>query len=266
MFGVLKDRVRIVVFNACHSEAQALAVAEHIEMTLGMSRTIKDRHAIAFAAEFYQAMAYDRTVKEAYNLGIARLIGEGEPDARNLVTLHTRPCVDVATMKLIPSVAQTEAPNPPATDLPSGIEPVPVGDGKSTPDQPKIGIITALPLESAAVRVILENPNLDDETSRQTGRNYWKGTSDSLRGGTHTFVLAQAGMGNSVAAIRATNMLEHYRDIEMIIMCRIAGGIPHHKNPAEHVRLGDIVVSDIKGVVSSSMTSSSASKVLRMAK
>jgi nucleoside phosphorylase len=36
--------------------------------------------------------------------------------------------------------------------------------------------------------------------------------------------------------------------LDHIIMCGIAGGVPHLGEPQEHVRLGDIVVSNRKGV------------------
>jgi hypothetical protein len=55
LFRVLKDNVRVVVFNACHSEPQAKAVVRVIDCAVGMSRAIDDDHAIAFAAEFYPA-------------------------------------------------------------------------------------------------------------------------------------------------------------------------------------------------------------------
>jgi len=56
-------------------------------------------------------------------------------------------------------------------------------------------------------------------------------------------------MGNNVAAIRATRLLEHFATITFIIMTGIAGGVPHPEKADEHVRLGDIVVSDQGGVV-----------------
>ena len=56
-------------------------------------------------------------------------------------------------------------------------------------------------------------------------------------------------MGNNIAATRATLLLEHFPTVTSIIMVGIAGGVPNPENPDTHVRLGDIVVSDRKGVV-----------------
>jgi nucleoside phosphorylase len=81
------------------------------------------------------------------------------------------------------------------------------------------------------------------------GRRYVLGTIASLRGGEHRVALALAGMGNNMAAARATLLRQHYRAAEAIIMVGIAGAVPApHKSDA-HVRLGDIVISDKRGVV-----------------
>lgn len=56
--------------------------------------------------------------------------------------------------------------------------------------------------------------------------------------------LGLCGMGNNKAAIRVTNMLNHFKSIDSIIMTGIAGGIPSFQNDEKQVRLGDIVVSN----------------------
>src|SRR5262249_20986673 len=58
LFRVLKDNVRVVVLNACDSEPQAKAIVKEIDVAIGMSDAIDDELAIAFAAEFYQGLAY----------------------------------------------------------------------------------------------------------------------------------------------------------------------------------------------------------------
>jgi nucleoside phosphorylase/tetratricopeptide (TPR) repeat protein len=114
---------------------------------------------------------------------------------------------------------------------------------------PTVGIITALPHESAAVRTVLGEPPRIDVPGSGAGRIYWMGDVPSPRGGSHRVVVAEAGMGNNVAAIRASLLLSHFPTVRSIIMCGIAGGVPNPDKPADHVRLGDIIVSNIKGVV-----------------
>ena len=101
LFRVLKDNVRVVVFNACHSEAQAKAVVRVIDCAVGMSRAIDDDHAIAFAAEFYQALGFGRSVQDAFDLGVARLMGEGVTNAKGLVKLHKRRGINPADLVLV---------------------------------------------------------------------------------------------------------------------------------------------------------------------
>jgi hypothetical protein len=101
LFRVLKDNVRVVVLNACYSETQAKSIVKEIDCAVGMSDPIDDDHAIAFAAEFYQALAFGRTVQEAFDLGVVRLLGEGVADAGQLVKLHKRRGVKPAEIVLV---------------------------------------------------------------------------------------------------------------------------------------------------------------------
>lgn len=73
LFSLLKDNIRCVVLNACFSEAQADAIAQHVECVVGMSQAIKDASAIAFAASFYEALANGRSVRSAFDLGCNRI-------------------------------------------------------------------------------------------------------------------------------------------------------------------------------------------------
>jgi nucleoside phosphorylase/tetratricopeptide (TPR) repeat protein len=115
---------------------------------------------------------------------------------------------------------------------------------------PTVGIITALPHETSAIRAVLGAPPPVRIAGPGAGKSYWMAEIQSANGGTHRVVVAQAViMGNNSAAIRASQLLEHYPDVESIIMCGIAGGIPHPSKPGDHVRLGDIVVSNQRGVV-----------------
>jgi hypothetical protein len=73
LFSVLKDKMRCVVLNACYSENQAKAIAEHIDCVIGMSRAISDNAAIEFAQSFYQGLGYGRDVKTSFDLGCVEI-------------------------------------------------------------------------------------------------------------------------------------------------------------------------------------------------
>jgi hypothetical protein len=80
LFGILKDNIRCVVLNACYSEKQAQAIAEHIECVVGMSKAIGDKAAIHFAGAFYRALGYGKDVKTAFDLGASQIDLEGLDD------------------------------------------------------------------------------------------------------------------------------------------------------------------------------------------
>lgn len=114
LFRVLRDRVRVVVLNACYSAVQARAIVKQIDCAVGMTAPIGDKAAAFFAAEFYQALGFGKSIREAFDLGVTRLSLEGVADAKNLVKLHKRKGVDPATIVLIADPQEGgPAPNPP---------------------------------------------------------------------------------------------------------------------------------------------------------
>lgn len=116
-------------------------------------------------------------------------------------------------------------------------------------DKPTLGILTALVKEYVAIKVLLENTIELSFPGEGAGRRYLLGNIPALDGENHVVVLSLADMGNNAAAARATLLLEHFSNIKAIIMVGIAGGVPNPNKPDEHVRLGDIVISNKFGIV-----------------
>jgi hypothetical protein len=100
LFQTLKDDIRLVVLNACSSRPQAEAIARTIDCTIGMRKPISDDAAIVFAASFYRALGFGRSVKEAFELGKAALLLEGIPEEKT-PELLTRQGVDASAMILV---------------------------------------------------------------------------------------------------------------------------------------------------------------------
>jgi hypothetical protein len=80
MFRVMRNDIRVVVLNACHSAVQARAIGRYIDYIVGMRAPIDDRSATIFAAAFYSALGFGRTVREAFAQGTAALMLHGMPD------------------------------------------------------------------------------------------------------------------------------------------------------------------------------------------
>ncbi|HEY5710127.1 MAG TPA: hypothetical protein VIS51_12135 [Solirubrobacterales bacterium] len=117
----------------------------------------------------------------------------------------------------------------------------------------QVGIVTALSEEYAAMRRMLEGPV---KTLKIAGdpNSYLLGSIPALRDGEevgcHQVVLTQLRKaGNPSAASVVTNMFRSFPAVKLALMVGIACGIPRPSDPAKHVRLGDIVVSDRQGVL-----------------
>ena len=93
LFAVLKDNIKCVVLNACYSEQQAQAIAQHIDCVVGMSRAIGDTAAISFAVAFYQALGFGRDLKTAFDLGCVQIDLESlsEQETPRLLANRTPP-------------------------------------------------------------------------------------------------------------------------------------------------------------------------------
>lgn len=98
IFSILKGNIRCVVLNACYSQIEAEAVAEHIDCVVGMSSIISDDTAIPFSTAFYGAIGNGLSVKDAFDLAVdtAKLT---EPHLPQLIANHVDPRQVVFTGK-----------------------------------------------------------------------------------------------------------------------------------------------------------------------
>ncbi len=117
--------------------------------------------------------------------------------------------------------------------------------------EPTIGVVTALPHEYEAVQcLMLGCKNRTIPGLWAAGRRYCFGHIPALDGGAHEVVLAMtSATGNNSAAARAVQIYEHFQSVNAIMMVGIAGAVPNPQKADEHVRLGDIVVSNEKGII-----------------
>ena len=64
-----KWKINCVVLNACYSEEQADAIAQHVPYVIGMSRDIGDAVAREFSVGFYDALGAGESIESAYENG-----------------------------------------------------------------------------------------------------------------------------------------------------------------------------------------------------
>ena len=109
LFKNVTDNIRLVVLNACHSEAQARVISQHVECTIGMSMEVGDEAAIIFASMFYGALAFGRSVGHAFEQAKTALMLQGVPEEKTPVLL-TRPTADALMVSIRESKARQSCP------------------------------------------------------------------------------------------------------------------------------------------------------------
>ena len=99
LFSLLKDNIRCVVLNACYSESQAQAIAQHIDCVIGIPGAIGDEQSISFSMAFYQALGYGRNLQNAFDLGCLQIHMEnlGDGDILKLISPKANPSEIVLT-------------------------------------------------------------------------------------------------------------------------------------------------------------------------
>jgi nucleoside phosphorylase len=194
------------------------------------------------AGEFYQALGYGQSVQDAFDVGRYRLAAEGLTDAEKRVELHARAGVNLPTVILVGSRPEPGKKYIPEPDSMERSE----TRGILERTEPTIGIVTALPHEFVAVKAMLEDPK-DYHVPGESLR-YVLGRIPGAEGRDHPVVLALGDMGNNLAAVHTTRLKTHFPNLNALLMVGIAGGAPNPAKPGDHVRLGDIVVSDKYGV------------------
>jgi hypothetical protein len=77
MIATTADTTRLVVLNACYSDAQAEALCDAVGCTIGVAGPVSDDAARAFAVGLYRALGHGRTMRNAYEQAQAALAGKG---------------------------------------------------------------------------------------------------------------------------------------------------------------------------------------------
>lgn len=118
------------------------------------------------------------------------------------------------------------------------------------PRNPTIGIITALAEEFVAAKYVI-NEALSVIVPGDNN-TYIKGVipSNHSPGKPHHVVLTQLKrMGTNSAASSADALLRSFPSVRTLLMVGIACAVPNPEDASQHVRLGDVVVSDRQGII-----------------
>ena len=122
--------------------------------------------------------------------------------------------------------------------------------GQATATKPTsfdFGIVTALPIEYAAVKAMMAEVYSVAAPPRDPN-HYEAGFIDGTHGRQHVVVTLAPKMGTNAAATTASTLMTTFNP-RYLLMVGIAGGIPNAANVTEHVRLGDVVISNEAGLI-----------------
>src|SRR2546421_332618 len=67
VFALYREHLRLVFLNACFTRIQARSLSAVIDYSIGSRKPIGDRESVNFAAAFYRALGFGRSVKEAFD-------------------------------------------------------------------------------------------------------------------------------------------------------------------------------------------------------
>ena len=171
------ENIRLVVFNSCFSSGQAEAVTEHVEAAIGMNTAIGDEAAQVFAAQFYSAIGFGKSVQVAFGQAKAALMLEGIPE-EDTPELFTRDGVDAANIYLV----RPERPDPIAlvrspTSIMPGLKPSDVAVLKAACESKakELGdYVTVSELANVLSPENLTEEDVEESISILTGRGFLK--------------------------------------------------------------------------------------------
>ena len=94
------DKIHLIFFNACFSYEQAYEVVSHVDAAIGMTDSINDNDACAFAAQFYSSLGFGHSVKKAFEQAKGVMMLESPIEA-NIPMLYTKDNINADTLYLV---------------------------------------------------------------------------------------------------------------------------------------------------------------------
>lgn len=93
LFKALKENIKIVILNACYTQEQAKSISTVIDCVIGINNSIYDESAIKFAASFYRAIGFAKSVQNAFEQGKAAIALAGGIDDNEPI-IHSKTGID----------------------------------------------------------------------------------------------------------------------------------------------------------------------------
>ena len=84
VFALYNSHVRLVLLNACFTSPQARLLSQVVNYAIGTSKGIGDKVGVMFAGAFYRALAFGKSVRDAFNSAKAELALTKTPRSRGI--------------------------------------------------------------------------------------------------------------------------------------------------------------------------------------
>lgn len=84
LLALYNHDVRLVVLNACFTEAQARSISEVVNYSIGTCQAIGDKVCVAFAGALYRALGFGKPLREAFESAKAELALTKMPRSRGI--------------------------------------------------------------------------------------------------------------------------------------------------------------------------------------
>lgn len=90
LFALCAEHIECVLLNSCHSHLQAEAICQHIPYVIGMKKEVNDDAAVEFAANFYNALGFGKSIEKAFEFGKTAIHLYDLPDYQTPILLQRR--------------------------------------------------------------------------------------------------------------------------------------------------------------------------------
>jgi CHAT domain len=67
LLRITSDRIRLAIFNSCHSADAARAGCDFVPFTIGMNQPVNDTFAQVFAGQLYNSIGFGRSLQQAFD-------------------------------------------------------------------------------------------------------------------------------------------------------------------------------------------------------
>jgi hypothetical protein len=106
VFALYRHHVRLVVLNACFTDALARSITKAVDYSVGTGKGIGDKASVVFAGAFYRALGFGNSVNEAFASAKAEIGLTRTPRAQGIELFVRNSLTD---QRPFPCLADTES-------------------------------------------------------------------------------------------------------------------------------------------------------------